>query len=417
MKKLIPPARCRIIAVMLILILLLPILFTATIGVAEAASGGSLFSEQSSAIKGVLVILMAFLFDRIVGDQKVSAQPGDPQITDLPENNSSSYTPYPTMKRYLSQGEKEVLGFYVNWDTPGIESYPSLTKNARNIDMVSPFWYTITASGNLENKFNGHQANVVNYSRQQGQLILPLINNDKTNSAMLTNPTIRSKAVENIVALVQRNNYDGVNIDFEFIPSWTKDNFTIFIRELSQKLRARGKMVTISVFPKVGVPHDLNGAYDYRALAPYIDRMVIMTYDNHWSTGPAGPVAPLPWVEDNIVYALREMPASKILLGIANYGYDWPVGGGRGQDIAAKKAIELAERKGARVQWDSKSSVPFFYYNNSKGEKHVVWFESSYSLDYKLQLVNKYNLQGVAIWRLGNEEDRFWDIIQDRLNK
>lgn len=417
MKKFISPTRCRITAVMLVLALLLPIMFAVTGEVAEASSG-SLLGEKTSAIKGLIVILMAFLLDRIAGDQKVNSQSGDPMVTDIPDTpTSEDTTPYVPMKRYLSQGEKEVLGFYVNWDTPGVESYPSLTKNARSIDAMSPFWYTVTSTGDIATKFGGHQAQAANFARQQGQMVLPLINNDKTNSAMLTNPTIRQKAVENIVALVQRNNYDGVNIDFEFIPAWAKDNFTMFIRELSQRLRARGKMVTISVFPKVGVPQDLHGAYDYRALAPYIDRLVIMAYDNHWSTGPAGPVAPLKWVEENIVTALREMPASKILLGIANYGYDWPVNGGRGTDIATKKAIELAERKGAKIQWDSKSSTPYFNYTDSKGAKHVVWFESSYSLDYKLQLVNKYNLQGIAIWRLGNEEDRFWEIVRNRLKK
>ncbi len=374
---------------------------------------GSLFNDKTTAIKGVLMILMAFFLERLAGNQRVDQNSGNPPITNWPDDSDGSYT-YP---KYLSPGEKEVLGFYVNWKTPGIESYPSLVKNAENIDMVSPFWYTINKKGDLLPKTEGHQYNTDTFVRQNGQLILPLINNDKTNSAMLTDAKIRQKAIENIVALVQSRNYDGVNIDFEFIPSWTKDGYTTFIRELSQKLHARGKLVTISVFPKVGVSNDLTGAYDYKALAPYIDRMVIMTYDNHWSGGPAGPIAPINWVEENILYALREVPAEKILLGIANYGYDWPNSGGKGQDIAAKKALELASRKSATVRWDSKAQVPYFYYTDSNKKIRTVWFENSYSLDYKLNLVNKYNLKGIAIWRLGNEEDRFWDIIQHRLNK
>lgn len=414
MKKLITQNRCRITAVMLVLVLLLPIFLTVTMGVAEASSG-SLFGEKTSPIKGLLVVIMAFLLDKIAGEQRVDAKEGDPLVSDVPDNDSS--TPYAPVQQYLSQGEKEVMGFYVNWDTPGVESYPSLTRNARNIDTVSPYWYTVTASGEVESKFNGHQPHVMNFTRQQGQLILPLINNDKSSHTMLTNPGIRQRAIDNIVALIQRNHYDGVNIDFEMLPAWTKDHYTIFIRELSQKLRARGKLMTISVFPKVGVPNDIMGAYDYRALAPYVDRMVIMAYDNHWASGPSGAVAPLKWVEQNIIYALREMPASKILLGIANYGYDWPTNGGKGTDIASKKAIELAKQRGATLQWDAASSTPYFYYTSSKGAKRVIWFESSYSLDYKLQLVNKYNLKGIAVWRLGNEEDRFWEIVRKRLNK
>ncbi|AZR74431.1 hypothetical protein BBF96_14175 [Anoxybacter fermentans] len=413
MKKLTTPIKYRFISITLILSLLLPILLILTVGIAEA-SYESLFSDKNTFFKALIMLLMAFLLERFLGDQKVVTRPGDPPVSDIPDD---SHTPYIPSRRYLSPGEKEVLGYYVNWNTPGSESYPSLQKNAQNIDIVSPFWYTITSTGDIQTKYGGHQTNVSTLTRQQGQLLLPLINNQNSNSSILIDSNIRRKAIDNIVALVQWNNYDGVNIDFEFIPPWSKDGYTTFIRELSQKLHARGKMIIISVFPKVDVSYDLSGAYDYKALAPYIDRLVIMTYDNHWAGGPAGPIAPINWVEENILYALQEVPADKILLGVANYGYDWPLNGGWGKDLAAKKAIDLAERKGALIKWDSEAQVPYFYYTDSLGNKHVVWFESSYSLDFKLQLVNKYNLKGIAIWRLGNEEDRFWSIIKDRLNK
>lgn len=412
--KFLSPAKRRFIAFSLIIIFFLPIMLLATSEVVLAADG-SLFSENTSIFKGLIMIVMAFFLDSFLGNQKVGNNLDDPSLTPIPDNNSNPY--YPQTRRYLSPGEKEVLGFYVNWNTPGVESYPSLTKNANNIDLVAPFWFTVTPEGNVVSKYDGPQQHVDKFVREEGQLILPLINNDKTSSKMITDPAIRKKAIENIVALVQRNNYDGVNIDFEMLPSWTKDSYSTFIRELSQKLHARGKMVTISVFPKVDVPYSIMGAYDYKALAPYIDRLVIMTYDRHWSTGSAGPIAPLAWVEENIISTLRDVPAEKILLGIANYGYDWSANGGQGKDIAAKKAIELAERKGAQIKWDSDAQVPYFNYTDSSRYKHTVYFESSYSLDTKLMLVNKYSLKGVAIWRLGNEEDRFWEILRNRLNK
>lgn len=410
MWKLISPTNSRLIAMTLVFIFIFSLMFSLTTGIAEAATG-SLFSENTTIIKGLAIIILAFLLDNFVGDQSVDLKPGNPDITIIPDNNK----PY-TEKRYLAKDEKEVLGFYVNWNTSGTESYPSLTRNQKNIDIVSPFWYTITSNGELKTKYDGPQSKVSSFTRQHGQLLIPLINNDKTNSSMLTNANLRQRAIEDIVALVQRNNYAGINIDFEYIPPWTRDGYTTFIRELSKKLHARGKLLHISVFPKIGVPEEMHGAYDYKALAPYVDRFIIMTYDNHWSSGPAGPIAPINWVEDNIRYALRYVPANKILLGIANYGYDWP-SSGNGKDIAAKKAIELATKKGVRIEWDSTNKVPYFSYNDSRGVKHKVWFENSYSLDLKLNLVNKYNLQGIAIWRLGNEEDRFWDIVCDRLNK
>ncbi len=140
MKKLLLPAQRRIIAVILVFILILPIMLMTSVGIAEA-SMGSLISDKTTALRGVLMILMAFLLERLVGDQKVKPNFENPPTTDWPNNPDN---PYPSYPNYLSPGEKEVLGFYVNWKTPGNESYPSLVNNAKNIDMVSPFWYTVT---------------------------------------------------------------------------------------------------------------------------------------------------------------------------------------------------------------------------------------------------------------------------------
>ena len=218
----------------------------------------------------------------------------------------------------------------------------------------------------------------------------------------------------NIVDLVQKYDFAGVNIDFELLPPWTRNAYTAFIKQLSTEMKKINKMITISVFPKIDVPLELQGAYDYAALAPLVDRVVIMTYDKHWSTGPAGPIAPIGWVEENIKYALEYFPADKIILGVANYGYDWA--NGYGQDLASKEAMELANKTGAEIYWHDIYQTPYFYYWED-GKKHEVWFENSNSLAFKLDLVNKYNLRGIGIWRLGNETADFWKTINNKFNK
>jgi spore germination protein len=47
--------------------------------------------------------------------------------------------------------------------------------------------------------------------------------------------------------------------------------------------------------------------------------------------------------------------------------------------------------------------------------QHQVWFENSRSLAYKLDLVNKYDIKGVAIWRLGQEDPGYWQVLRDKL--
>lgn len=359
--------------------------------------------EDKPWLKGLLLFVLSFIINRFVGNINSDEQVNTNQIYEgeviTIENNLNS--------------DKEVLGFYVNWLTPGANSYDSLKENWQSIDMVAPFWYTLQTDGEIRTRYGGYQYEVDSFARNRNIQVLPLINNSQENTLMLTDPEIRAKAVYNIVDLVQKYNFAGVNIDFELLPSWTRNSYTAFIKQLSSEMKKINKMITISVFPKIDVPLELQGAYDYAALAPLVDRVVIMTYDKHWSTGPAGPIAPINWVEENIQYALEYFPADKILLGVANYGYDWT--GGYGQDLSSKEALNLANKKGAEIKWHDIYQTPYFYYWENE-RKHEVWFENSNSLAFKLDLVNKYNLKGIGIWRLGNENTDFWETINNKFD-
>ncbi len=378
---------------LLVLLILIPyLLISVSLPVLAAEEN----SDESSWIKGILMLVVTFLLNNFFNKETDTDKPPIPQ----PEIET----------------EKEVLGFYVNWLTESGTSYQTVQENWQSIDMIAPFWYTLTPEGELENRYGGHQYEAMNLAQNRQVEILPLINNSQANNLMLVDPTIRKKSINNIVKLVQDYQYDGVNIDFEMLPEWTRDGYTNFIKELSAEFDKINKKLTISVFPKIDVPISLQGAYDYGALAPYIDRLVIMTYDNHWSTGPAGPVAPLQWVEKNIIYALEYLPPEKVLLGIANYGYDWVIGG-EGSDLSEKEATQLASKYNAEIKWHNTYQVPYFNYQDEIGNKHQVWFENNYSLGFKLELVNKYNLKGIGIWRLGNGSKDFWKIINKLLGK
>jgi len=389
----------RVISVFLVIILIIPYILMTTVPVYGAGPG----NNQGSWLKGILLMVISFIVNNFVEKNRSGESPDsivdDRPLIDINTDKKSDI--------------KEVLGFHVNWLTPEANSYTSLKENWQNIDMVAPFWYTVNPDGDIETRYGGHQYEVASFASNRNIKVIPLINNNQQNNMILVDPSTRTRAVNNIVDLVEKYKYDGVNIDFEHLPPWTRNSYTAFIKELSGKLRKKDKLLTISVFPKIDVPLDLQGAYDYAALGPLVDRIVIMTYDKHWATGPAGPIAPIDWVEKNIKYTLEYIEAQKILLGVANYGYDWP-SAGIAQDLSAKKALKIASERGAKINWHSTFQAPYFYYWD-QGEKHEVWFETGNSLAFKLDLVNKYNLQGVAIWRLGNEDKDFWTNIRNKL--
>ena len=306
--------------------------------------------------------------------------------------------------------EPEVLGFYVNWSQNDLSSYNSLKKNSSSIDMVSPYWYTINSDGALINVYQIEQEETVSFCRNENIEILPLFNNKNTSYNILVDEQARERAINNIFNTVVNKNYAGALIDFEYIPGRVDNELTNFIKELSQRLNKRGKLLHIAVFPKVNFPDRLNLVYDYEELPDYVDRITIMTYDKHRKSTAPGPIAPINWVEDNIKYALQYMPSHKLHLGIANYGYDWTQPG-EASSLGSRQIYDLARREGKEVLWDEEFKSPYFQYRDRKNNLHEVWFENSKSLKYKLDLVKKYDLGGISIWKLGYETEKFWNVM------
>jgi spore germination protein len=225
--------------------------------------------------------------------------------------------------------------------------------------------------------------------------------------AILTGQSTKPRALADILAAVDAHGYDGVNIDLEKIPPADRAALTAFMRDLRVPLRTRGKTLSIAVPGKTSddLTDPSSGAFDLRALGSLADRLVIMAYDEHWDTGPPGPVASLPWVEAVVRYALTQVAPEKVLLGVALYGYDWPLSG-PGEGISMREAVRRSVHAGVPILWDERAQVPYFRTRN-----RIVYFENDRSLARKLDVRARAGLLGIATWRLGHELPEVWDLI------
>lgn len=114
-------------------------------------------------------------------------------------------------------------------------------------------------------------------------------------------------------------------------------------------------------------------------------------------------VAPINMVRRVVEYALTQIPAWKISLGIPNYGYDWPLpyeqGVTKAQSIGYTEAIRLAIDHGVPIFFDETSQSPHFSYWQY-GIQHEVWFEDVRSMHAKFGLIKEYKLAGTGYWQL-----------------
>jgi spore germination protein YaaH len=330
---------------------------------------------------------------------------------------------------------------------------PTVEGNLDLIRDISPFWYGLTGATTIKDKYaigryTTPVEQVIARLKANGLLLLPTITDDNPKlvlANLLANPNSRSDIVQTIKNLVLKYNYDGIDLDFETFytqdgrSSWAtlKPNWIAFVKELSAALHDQGKLLSITTPPDFApeTKRAGNSVYSWSEIGPVIDRLRIMAYD--FSTTSPGPIGPLPWTEDAVKYAVTQMPASKVFLGIPGYGRDWitKVEGVCPKDFASsvvvgakaavvmREALTLASSNNATPTYNSTHAESTFTYKKTYVDptnsasfctaSRTVWYPDERSYTARTNLVGKYRLGGIAVWTFGMENAAAIATIRD----
>jgi len=292
-------------------------------------------------------------------------------------------------------------------------AYESLTANLGRLDVVAPHWLTVDAEGGVRSTAPVRAIGALRAARAPVLPSVALTNHDAAHS-VLTDDAISTRTIDSLVAAV--DGWDGLALDFEGIDVRDGAALSTFIQRLGKALRTNGKQYAIALPAKTSdVGNSWSGAYDYAAIADAADLYLVMAYGFKTSgSSEPGSTAPLTWVDRSMAYAVSRIPAEKLLLGVAFYGYDWNITRGPpARALRNSDVRQLVDRLGITPTFDGESATATFRYQ-SDGETHEVWFEDARAVAAKLELVAKYGLRGVGAWRLGQEDPAVWDVW-DRL--
>jgi len=230
-----------------------------------------------------------------------------------------------------------------------------------------------------------------------------------------------------------------VNLDFEhreLVDSTVADKYTQFIKYVKTELgnEYKDSNVIVSSFadsfvkPRITKPKDI---------AKYADGLFIMAYDfNQPTSENAGPVSPIGGAGAAQEYDIKTMlndyiknvPASKLILGVPYYGYNWVVNSqepnakrivgddliGFSQSQYYSDIIDLALDYKIEPKWDEVGQNPFFnYISNSTGSMRQVYYENPKSIKIKYAMAKERNLKGVGIWALGYDKgyQDLWNLL------
>jgi spore germination protein YaaH len=305
----------------------------------------------------------------------------------------------------------------------------STLANAATIDTASPFWYAIAGVSAVHSNPGAGATAVVAELRANGLRVVPTVTEDAGSEVfarLLGSASKRSAFVRALVSIAAAAGYSGLDLDFEQLavdrrhdPSVADRIAALYpglVAQICDALHAIDRTCEVTVMPRTTSAHVYwrghlaTWVYDYHSLATVADRIQVMAYDQHAPSGPPGPVAALPWVEQVIAYARSQTPLRRVELGVPAYGYDWSPRS-RGTALTAWQAQQLAAEVHASVRWSAVAAEDTFTYRRA-GRRHTVWFENA-TADYdRATLAGADGLAGIAIWAAGDEDPALWGLVR-----
>ncbi|WP_068775568.1 glycosyl hydrolase family 18 protein [Paenibacillus sp. FJAT-26967] len=284
------------------------------------------------------------------------------------------------------------------------------------LDVVSPTYFQLMdATGKVDDKSD---AATVELLKKQGFTVYPLINNQfnaQLTTAFLADQGAVDRFIKQIVDKAAQLKVDGLNLDFESLDGKDRERFSAFVKKFADAARQKKLNVSIDL-PRGSIKWNAKTAFDHEKLASYVDYVVIMAYDQYYkgSTEP-GSVSGLPWAEQGVIEFLSYgIPRDKLIMGIPYYVRDWTLDAA-GKLVANKTVLlkdipKLMTEKKAVKTWDNEFKQYRVEYTEN-GQKHVFWLEDHDTVKQRLGIAHKYDLAGVAAWRLGYDTPELWNMM------
>ena len=324
--------------------------------------------------------------------------------------------------------------FYVSWDA---NSLASLKKHYKDLDLLIPEQlHAVTPDGALT---------IVDYTHNQTRPVkatpaeaLTLLKGDELHewmrslnppvelpmmgmldnydgytwridemAALLGNPAARRLLIHDVTEYAVLAHQSGIVVDFEEVPEASQVHFKQFAAELATSLHAANLKLMISLPAR-------DDDYDYEYLGKQCDAIILMNYDQHWLTSPPGPIAAQDWFVENLRQILEVVPAQKLVVGIANYAYDWGETGKKGTwsgaEFSVQEALLHAYESETDVDFDEASLNPHYSYSDEQNHTHRVWILDAVTAYNQLRASERLGVQGTAVWRLGSADTSIWPI-------
>ncbi len=311
-------------------------------------------------------------------------------------------------------------------------AYPYIQRNVLQralpyLTWLTIFGYGFTEAGELIPIDDGPLISMAYRYRVTPVMLLTSLTEDGNFSGaraslLFGSTALQDRVLDSVIGVMREKGYRGLDIDFEYVDAEDAGNFQNFLRRAGERIHSEGFTLHVDLAPKTSAAQAglLYESHDYAAIGALADTVLLMTYEWGYTYGPPMAVAPLNKVRQVVSYGVSAIPPEKILLGLANYGYDWILpyekNVTRATAIGNEYAVEIARKNGVDIQFDETARSPTFEYWGGTGRAHVVWFEDARSMAGKFDLMEEFSLRGGGYWNLMRPFNQNWALAAARYN-
>ncbi len=301
------------------------------------------------------------------------------------------------------------IGFYPSWRDAQDSAYDALKLALPQLDWVVPTWLNLAGPDQILT--TSYEARVKNYVRRTkpSAAILTVIQNVANNvwegpglAKLLADEKRRTALVGAITTFVSVQKLQGIVVDFEQVPASAQGNLGTFLKQLTVAFKPHGWIVVVCA------PLD-DDTWPFAAYARIADYSMLMSYDEHDDTGPAGSIAGQSWYENTLDKRMRALNPARTIIALGGYAYDW--NGGHADDLSFEDAVVAAHDSEADIDFDDATNNPHFSYIEEDNTKHDVWLLDGATAYNEIHAADAYQPAGYALWRLGTEDPSVWTVM------
>ena len=345
--------------------------------------------------------------------------------------------------------EIEVFGWHPHWMKSKWKNYPF-----NLLSTIAYFSYKVDpVSGNPQNPLDligwteTDFVKTAKQNRTKALLTVSLHGENNLINFLESDISIWENLFSKVSSYIIEKDADGIDINFESLPSSQRSNFLKFIKKFKEYLDIEFyKKNKGYSFLSLSIPSSQNMVnYSIKRLSDMkikngsdlVDLFIIMGYDFHSKTIP-GPTSPLQ-SDNNQISLFKTLKRfnsfgvnkSKTILALPYYGLMYNVESTfdsltNTQDISASLDKKLTYNEineyfiessdlNYEIELDPISmskSLTLFFEDNSMKE---IFYDDSYTLSKKFDFAMTQGLKGVGIWALGydNQRKELWSLIDD----